>query len=71
MRGLAAATFLVFCQAYMLAPLIPRLAAVLAAPVEAVDLAVPAYLIPYGLATLGYGLLAPTGSGAAASCLRH
>lgn len=58
MRTLAAATFLVFFQAYMVAPLIPRLAVVFGAPVGSVGLAVPAYLIPYGLATLGYGLLA-------------
>lgn len=57
-RTLAAATFLVFFQAYMVAPLIPRLAAVLRAPLETAGLAVPAYLIPYGVATLVYGPLA-------------
>lgn len=57
-RALAAATFLVFFQAYMVAPLIPRLAVVFGARVATVGLVVPAYLIPYGLATLGYGLLA-------------
>jgi len=57
-RSLAAATFLVFFQAYMVAPLIPRLAAVLGAPVTTTGLIVPAYLIPYGLATLAYGPLA-------------
>lgn len=57
-RALAAATFLVFFQAYMVAPLIPRLASALRAPVEATGLAVPAYLIPYGFATLVYGPLA-------------
>lgn len=57
-RSLAAATFLVFFQAFMVAPLIPRLAYVLSAPAATVGLVVPAYLIPYGLATLAYGLLA-------------
>lgn len=57
-RALAAVTFLVFFQAYMVAPLIPRLAAVFNSRVEAAALAVPAYLIPYGLATLVYGVLA-------------
>ncbi|HEY0950531.1 MFS transporter [Nocardioides sp.] len=50
-------TFLVFFQAYMVAPLIPRLATVFAAPPTSVGLAVPAYLIPYGCATLVYGIL--------------
>lgn len=57
-RSLAAATFLVFFQAYMVAPLIPRLAEVLGAPVMTAGLIVPAYLIPYGIATLAYGPLA-------------
>lgn len=57
-RTLAAAAFLVFFQAYMVAPLIPRLAAVLGTTPQAVGLAVPAYLIPYGVATLAYGVLA-------------
>ena len=57
-RTLAAATFLVFFQAYMVAPLIPRLAAALRAPLETAGLVVPAYLIPYGVATLVYGPLA-------------
>lgn len=54
---LAAATFLIFFQAFMVAPLIPRLAALFSMPVEAIGLIVPAYLIPYGLATLAYGPL--------------
>lgn len=57
-RELAGVTFLVFFQAYMVAPLIPRLAAVMRAPLATVGLIVPAYLIPYGLATLLYGVLA-------------
>lgn len=57
-RALSAVTFLIFFQAYMVAPLLPRLSTVFGASSEAVGLIVPAYLIPYGLATLVYGLLA-------------
>jgi len=49
---LVAAAFLVFAQAFMVAPLIPRLAQVFGADTATVGLAVPAYLLPYGLATL-------------------
>ena len=55
---LAAATFVIFFQAYMVAPIIPALANTFATSVERVGLVVPAYLIPYGCATLVYGLLA-------------
>src|SRR5713101_7587775 len=55
---LSAATFMVFFQAYMVAPIIPALSATFGAPVQTVGLIVPAYLIPYGIATLVYGLLA-------------
>jgi hypothetical protein len=54
---LAAAAFIIFFQAYMVAPLIPRLATVLGASPEYVGLSVPAYLIPYGIATLVFGVL--------------
>ena len=54
---LSAATFLVFFQAYMVAPLIPRLSEEFGVSTQAVGLIVPAYLIPYGVATLFYGLL--------------
>lgn len=54
---LSAATFLIFSQAYMVAPLIPRLATVFGVSVERVVFVVPAYLIPYGVSTLFYGLL--------------
>ena len=54
---LSAATFLIFFQAYMVAPLIPGLSAVFGVPDQTVGLAVPAYLIPYGVSTLFYGLL--------------
>ncbi|TAK22791.1 MAG: MFS transporter [Myxococcaceae bacterium] len=41
----------------MVAPLIPRLAAAFHVPDERIGLVVPAYLIPYGVATLVYGVL--------------
>ena len=58
LRMLALATFIIFFQAYMVAPIIPALSATLGASVQRVGLIVPAYLIPYGIATLVYGLLA-------------
>lgn len=54
---LSAATFLIFFQAFMVAPLLPRLASLFGVSVEGMGLVVPAYLIPYGLATLVYGPL--------------
>lgn len=57
LRVLAAATFLIFFQAYMVAPLIPRLAAVFAVSGQTIGLMVPVYMIPYGVSTLFYGLL--------------
>ncbi len=57
LRVLSAATFLIFFQAYMVAPLIPRLAAVFAVSGQTIGLMVPAYMIPYGVSTLFYGLL--------------
>lgn len=56
-RLLAGLTFLIFFQAYMVAPLIPRLAGEFGASGERVGLAVPAYMVPYGVSTLFYGLL--------------
>jgi predicted MFS family arabinose efflux permease len=58
LRILAGATFLIFFQAYMVAPLIPRLAAIFSVSEERIGLIVPAYMIPYGIATLLYGVLA-------------
>lgn len=55
---LALATFIIFFQAFMVAPIIPQLAAIFGASAETAGLIVPAYLIPYGVATLAYGLLA-------------
>jgi predicted MFS family arabinose efflux permease len=58
LRMLALATFIIFFQAYMVAPIIPALADTFGTSVEKVGLIVPAYLIPYGVATLIFGLLA-------------
>jgi len=55
---LAAATFTIFFQLYMVAPLIPSLAVFFDVPEQTIGLIVPAYLIPYGISTLFYGLLA-------------
>src|SRR5205823_9731547 len=52
-----AATFLIFFQAYMVAPLIPRLATAFAVSEQMIGFIVPAYMIPYGVSTLFYGLL--------------
>jgi len=57
LRVLSAATFLIFFQAYMVAPLIPRLSSVFAVSGQTIGLIVPAYMIPYGISTLFYGLL--------------
>ena len=58
LRILAGATFLIFFQAYMVALLIPSLAAIFSVSEERIGLIVPAYMIPYGIATLLYGVLA-------------
>lgn len=55
--SLCTAAFLVFVQAFMVAPLIPRLAFVFHTDVAWIGLAVPAYLLPYGMATLAWGPL--------------
>jgi predicted MFS family arabinose efflux permease len=54
---LSLATFLIFFQAYMVAPLIPRLSLTFGVSPQQIGLIVPAYLIPYGISTLIYGLL--------------
>ncbi|TAN24447.1 MAG: MFS transporter [Acidobacteria bacterium] len=51
------AAFLIFVQAFMVAPLIPHLAAVFHTKIAWVGLAVPAYLLPYGTTTLAWGPL--------------
>ena len=57
LASLTAAAFLIFAQAFMVAPLTPRLAQVLNSSTSTIGLAVPAYLIPYGLMTLLWGPL--------------
>ncbi|WP_291552624.1 MFS transporter [Comamonas sp. SCN 65-56] len=58
LRMLSAATFIIFFQAYMVAPIIPSLSSAFGTSVQTAGLVVPAYLIPYGIATLIFGLLA-------------
>lgn len=58
LRLLSAATFIIFFQLYMVAPLIPGLSEYFNVSEQAIGLIVPAFLIPYGIATLFYGLLA-------------
>lgn len=58
LRALALATFIIFFQAYMVAPIIPVLSTSFGTSVQAVGVIVPAYLIPYGVTTLVFGLLA-------------
>lgn len=58
LRCMLAAAFLLFFQAYMIAPLIPFLAAKFAVSRETVGLMVPAYLLPYAVGTFVYGILA-------------
>lgn len=58
LRLLAAATFVIFFQAYMVAPIVPLLTADFGTSLQTAGFIVPAYLIPYGVATLIYGILA-------------
>lgn len=55
---LSAATFIIFFQLYMVAPLLPSLSVFFNVSEQTIGLIVPAYLIPYGISTLFYGLLA-------------
>ncbi|HLK33025.1 MAG TPA: MFS transporter [Terriglobales bacterium] len=57
LRILSAATFLIFFQAYMVAPMLPRLAAQFDVSALTIGFIVPAYLIPYGVSTLFYGMI--------------
>jgi predicted MFS family arabinose efflux permease len=52
---LTASAFLIFAQAFMVAPILPRLAEVFDTDVGVVGLSVPAYLVPYGVVTLVWG----------------
>jgi predicted MFS family arabinose efflux permease len=53
---LATATFLIFFQAFMVAPLIPTLSGDFGTSPQRIGLVVPAYMVAYGVATLVYGL---------------
>jgi len=55
--ALCGAAFMVFVQTFMVAPLIPRLAAVFGSSVGWVGFAVPAYVVPEAIATLWVGPL--------------
>jgi predicted MFS family arabinose efflux permease len=57
LKVLSAAAFLVFFQAYMVAPLIPRFTEIFNTTPQKIGLIIPIYMIPYGIATLFYGLL--------------
>lgn len=52
---LTAAAFLIFFQTFMIAPILPRLAEMFATSTGTVGLAIPAYLIPYGVMSLVWG----------------
>jgi predicted MFS family arabinose efflux permease len=54
---LSAATFIIFFQAYMIAPLIPKLSVIFTTSEQTIGLLIPAYLISYAIMTLFYGLL--------------
>ena len=54
---LCAAAALIFLQAHMVAPLLPRFSEVFQVPEQRIGLIVPAYMIAYGLSTLFYGIL--------------
>ncbi len=54
---LAAATFLIFFRAFMIAPLIPRLSVLFGSTPSSAGWTVPAYLIPYGVMTSVWGPL--------------
>jgi predicted MFS family arabinose efflux permease len=56
-RVLSVAAFLIFFQANMIAPLIPRLSITFGVSEQTVGLMIPAYMIPYGIAALFYNLL--------------
>lgn len=46
LRALAVATFIIFFQAYMVAPTMPALSKIFGTSIETVGLIVPGYLIP-------------------------
>lgn len=58
LRTLAVATFIIFFQLYMVAPLIPSLSLYFNVTEQYIGLIVPAFLIPYGISSLFHGVLA-------------
>ena len=56
-RILSAATFLIFFQANMIAPLIPSLSITFGVSEQRIGLLIPVYMIPYGIGALFYNLL--------------
>ena len=58
LKTLAGATFIIFFQVYMVAPLIPELSTYFKVSEQHIGLIVPAFLIPYGIATLFFGVFA-------------
>jgi predicted MFS family arabinose efflux permease len=52
---LSFASFLIFFNSYLVAPVIPSLSRQFHAPIQLVGLLIPAYLLPYGISTLFYG----------------
>lgn len=57
LRVLVTATFLIFFQAYMVAPLIPHFSQTFKVSSQTIGLVIPVYLIPYGIGSLICGLL--------------
>jgi predicted MFS family arabinose efflux permease len=57
LKPLAAATFLIFFNGYLVAPLIPALASEFHVGIQQMGWVVPAYMLTYGCSTLIYGPL--------------
>jgi len=57
LRAFVAAAFLIFFQAFMVAPLIPSLATLFHVSEESLGRVVPVYMIPYGLGSLALGFI--------------
>ena len=57
LRVLAAASFLIFFQSFLVAPLIPALSVEFRTSPESLGLLIPAFMLPYGTSTLFYGPL--------------
>ncbi len=55
LRVMSAAAFLIFFQAYLVAPLIPALSIQFHESTDFLGMLVPAYMLPYGISTLFYG----------------